>query len=522
MVDVVDLALAVLQPNQGLEDCKDVLLAQDPDLIVGLQFEPRVHLDPAHGRQIVPVPIEEQAREQRLCCLQGRRLARAHDPVDVDQRFFAVGVLVGRQGIAHIGPNIDVVDGQRRQLLAAGVAQLLQQLLRDLIAGLGVDLAGLLVDDVSGDVPADDLFVADQNLLKAPLDQLLDDPRRQLRSGFGDRLAGLGVDQIGDELVPTHALHIEFRLPAVLGRGEGNGVVEIAEDLLLRHALRFVRLQHFVLGRALGAQLRRRGAVEGEQKCRRGQLAAPVDAHEHEILGIELEIQPGAAIRDHARREEILARGMRLALVVVEEHARRAVHLADDDALGAVDDERAVRRHQRHVAHVDVLLLDVADRPRPGVLVDVPDDEPQRHLQRRGVGDAPLLALLDVVFRALELVSHEFQLRPLREIANREHRPEDLFQAEDLPLFRENIHLQECVVRGSLNLNQVRHRRDFGNPPEVLADTLTTRERLRHNSNLVWYVREVTFQATSTARQGASRGGTNRCAPRGRQRPGKR
>ena len=45
----------------------------------------------------------------------------------------------------------------------------------------------------------------------------------------------------------------------------------------------------------------------------------------------------------------------------VEEHAGRAVQLADDDALGAVDDERAVVRHQRDVAEVDLLLLDVAD-----------------------------------------------------------------------------------------------------------------------------------------------------------------
>jgi DNA-directed RNA polymerase beta subunit len=35
-----------------------------------------------------------------------------------------------------------------------------------------------------------------------------------------------------------------------------------------------------------------------------------------------------------------------LALVVVEEHARRAVHLRDDDALGAVDDEGAVAFEQ--------------------------------------------------------------------------------------------------------------------------------------------------------------------------------
>ena len=39
----------------------------------------------------------------------------------------------------------------------------------------------------------------------------------------------------------------------------------------------------------------------------------------------------------------------------------RAVHLGDDDPLGAVDDEGALLGHERDVAHVDVLLLDVLD-----------------------------------------------------------------------------------------------------------------------------------------------------------------
>ena len=104
-----------------------------------------------------------------------------------------------------------------------------------------------------------------------------------------------------------------------------------------------------------------------------------------------------------------LARGMRLALVVVEEDARRAMHLRDDHPLGAVDHEGAVVGHQRHVAHVDVLFLDVADRPRAGFLVDVPDDQAQRHLERRGIGHSTLLALLDVVLRLFELVLHELE-----------------------------------------------------------------------------------------------------------------
>ena len=167
---------------------------------------------------------------------------------------------------------------------------------------------------------------------------------------------------------------------------------------------------------------------------------------------------------------------MRLALVVVEEHAGAAVHLRNDDPLGAVDDERAVARHQRHVAHIDVLLLDVADRARAGVLVDVPDQEAQRHLERRGIVHAALLAFLDVVFRRLELVAHEIELRALGEVADREDRPEHLLKPDTDPVFRLHTHLQEVIVRGALNLDQVRHLSDLGDAPEGLADPLLAGE----------------------------------------------
>ena len=149
--------------------------------------------------------------------------------------------------------------------------------------------------------------------------------------------------------------------------------------------------------------------AERHQERRHRDLAAAVDARVHDVLGVELDVEPGAAIGNDAGGEEQLAGGVRLALVVVEEHARRAVHLRDDDALGAVDDEGAVVRHERHVAHVDVLLLDILDGLRAGFLVDIEHDEAQRHLQRRGIGHVALPALLDVVFRRIELVAHEFE-----------------------------------------------------------------------------------------------------------------
>ena len=117
-----------------------------------------------------------------------------------------------------------------------------------------------------------------------------------------------------------------------------------------------------------------------------------------------------------------------LAAVVIEEHARRTVHLGDDDALGAVDDEGAVRRHERHVAHVDVLLLDVLDRLGARLLVHIEHDQAQLHLQRRREGHVALHALVDVVLRRLELVAHELERRTPGEIGDREHRLEDRLQ----------------------------------------------------------------------------------------------
>src|SRR3546814_1594287 len=75
MIDVVDLAAAVLQLDQYLQDRQHVVLAQGSHLIVGLEAEARVHLHAADGREVVAFGIEEQAVEHRLRGLQRRRLA---------------------------------------------------------------------------------------------------------------------------------------------------------------------------------------------------------------------------------------------------------------------------------------------------------------------------------------------------------------------------------------------------------------------------------------------------------------
>ena len=66
MVDVVDLALAVAQIDQRLDDGQDVFLAQRAMGVGRIEFEAHVHLDAADRGQVVALTVEEQRLEHGL------------------------------------------------------------------------------------------------------------------------------------------------------------------------------------------------------------------------------------------------------------------------------------------------------------------------------------------------------------------------------------------------------------------------------------------------------------------------
>ena len=129
MIDVVDLALAVAQIDQRADDGNDVFLAQHAHGVGRVEVETHVHLHAADGGQVVALAVEEQRAEHRFGGVHGRRLARAHDAIDVEQRVLARHVLVDRERVADIGADIDVVDVEQRQFLVAGLDQNLEVLL---------------------------------------------------------------------------------------------------------------------------------------------------------------------------------------------------------------------------------------------------------------------------------------------------------------------------------------------------------------------------------------------------------
>ncbi len=262
MIDVVDLAAAVFQFDEHAQDGDDVVLAEHPHRILGLEAEARIHLHAADGREIVALRIEEQAFEERFRRLEGRRLARAHHAIDIDERLFAARILVDLQRVAQIRPDRHVIDRDHRQFEDVRLLDRLDQLLGHFVAGFGIDLAGILVDDIDRQVLTDDVLAADADFLQTLIVEFLREPRRQLGAGFDLDLAGLRIDEIVGGLEAAIARRIERHLPAVLVEAESDRRVERAQNLFLRHALRLMRLQCLRGRSALGAQLLSLGAVE--------------------------------------------------------------------------------------------------------------------------------------------------------------------------------------------------------------------------------------------------------------------
>ena len=161
---------------------------------------------------------------------------------------------------------------------------------------------------------------------------------------------------------------------------------------------------------------------------------------------------------------------------MIEEDARRAVHLRDDHALGAVHDERALVGHQRDVAEIAFLLLHFLDGAGAGFFIDIENDELQAHLERRLIGQVALHALFNVEFRLFEFVGNILERRTLGEIRDREDRLEDAAKTIVRALFARRVHLQEGFVGLALDLDQVWHFDGFGNAAEVFADTFLFRE----------------------------------------------
>ena len=188
--------------------------------------------------------------------------------------------------------------------------------------------------------------------------------------------------------------------------------------------------------------------VEGAQERRRRELRRLVDSHRQDVLLGDFELDPRAALRDDAR---LVERTVAERADDREIHARGAVELAHDAALGAIHDELAAAHHDRDLAEVDLLFGDLA-----GAFAH----EAHADAERTSVGQAQLAAFIRGVAGLIELVVEVLELHRAVVALDGEHFPHEAFEADLVrPLVVALLHLEEALVRVFLNTGKNRNRK---------------------------------------------------------------
>src|SRR5262249_51446769 len=83
------------------------------------------------------------------------------------------------------------------------------------------------------------------------------------------------------------------------------------------------------------------------------------------------------------------------------------------------------------------------------------DAKAQGGLERDGIGEIPLLALIHAVFRVPQIEAHELQREVLARVADREDAVEDLLKPFVLPLQGIDVALNEVPKRLQLHVEQI-------------------------------------------------------------------
>ena len=225
-------------------------------------------------------------------------------------------------------------------------------------------------------------------------------------------------------------------------------------------------------------------ALQGTQKQADQQFAFFIDSDVEIIAIIEFEFQPRTAIGNHAAAIQYLAAEMPFAFVMVKKHAGGAVHLTDDGAFRPVNDERALCRHHRDFAEINVLLLDVANRFAAGIHINIPGDQAHCDFERNRVRHAAFPAFSGAIFRFAKTIAHKLQQRNVIVIRNGKYRLKDLLQTGILSFIRRDVELQKPFIGCLLHFDQIWDIQNHWNLAEIQSFPNSRDEPFRKNRHL--------------------------------------
>ena len=393
VVNVIDIALAILQADQLAYDGDDVIARKGLKIFVLTQPQTRVDTVAANLTQIVSFIGEEKAFQDTARRVLIGRLGAAKLQVEVLQRFLLRVRRIFFEGVDQRG----FIQLVLFRLFADEVDFLNPCLFQRIVIGLCQ-----LMLSREDDLPFDALFNDFSRILVHHLGHALDRDR-------------------GSKPTADSTLEGFFRLAR-----NGIGQIEELYNLLIA------------------------GIPKGAQQCGDGKLLFPVDVGPHHVAYIRGKLNPGAPEWDYTGGVQI--RPVRV-LALPEENTRGTMQLRHHDALSTVDDERTTLCHKRQVAQVDLLLNGFF---RFILVLVLLCRKAQLGLEGHREGKALSDAFLDGVLRSIQSILDELERVALTAVVDREVLVEHRLKSRTLPLFRGNMVLYEVVERLQLDVQKIR------------------------------------------------------------------
>ena len=310
--------------------------------------------------------------------------------------------------------------------------------------------------------------------------------RRQQFTRF--RVDDIGSEDLALEVLPRHYKLVNCRLVHVTNMLRRNSFACLDDELAAQLDIKRCRFAAQALGNqahldfflrkieiiVLEKQLEHfhTGHSQRAQDNCDGQFATTVDSCKHRILRIKFEVEPRTTIRNDSRREQQLAGTVRLAFVMVEEHAWRAVQLGYDDTFGTIDYKSTVIGHQRHFTEVNFLFANVLDGFRSAAGFLVVYDQANQYPNGRCKGQATHLTFFDIKNRLAKTIAYVLKGCVTRVADNRENRQKCRMKTFVFTVFNRLRCLQKLIVRVDLYRQQVRYVQNCRTFAKTLANSL--------------------------------------------------
>src|SRR5450432_482818 len=311
--------------------------------------------------------------EQRGGCVQGRRITGTKLAVDFNQGFLRRFDGVTTQGSADDVAHIITVREEDMNFFNARVHDLAQLVCGNFVVRFQQDVAGIDVDHVGGGECAFQIRGIDVDFGDLGFLDFLQHCRSDLAPGVGNLMTAL-------------VFNARCQLETQQVGGAFNASLQHPTQLLVLHADAVNRVE-----RAQNVFVRAKAKRTQEDSAQKFTLA--INADIQNVLLVVLKLNPRSAVGNNLAQEiSTVVRGFK-------EHAGRAVQLADNDALGTVDNEGTILGHQRNVAKENFLLFNIANALVAGFRVLIVDGKANGYFQRRRIGHAALFALSYVIFQ---------------------------------------------------------------------------------------------------------------------------